>query len=46
MDTVTNWGDAVLRLAGFAPPDREPDHVCATDPQMSVKTIARIPGAV
>jgi uncharacterized protein len=29
---VTQWGDAVLRLAGFAPPDREPDHICATDP--------------
>jgi uncharacterized protein len=29
---VTHWGDAVLRLAGLAPPEREPDHVCATDP--------------
>lgn len=29
---VTHWGDAMLRLAGFAPPDREPDHVCAANP--------------
>lgn len=29
---VTEWGDAVLRLAGFASPEREPDHVCAAEP--------------
>jgi uncharacterized protein YqjF (DUF2071 family) len=29
---VTHWGDAVLRLAGFPPPEREPDHICATEP--------------
>jgi uncharacterized protein len=29
---VTAWGDAPLWLAGFAPPGREPDHVCAADP--------------
>jgi uncharacterized protein YqjF (DUF2071 family) len=29
---VTHWGDAVLRLAGFAPPEREPDHACAAEP--------------
>jgi uncharacterized protein YqjF (DUF2071 family) len=28
---VTNWGDAVLRLARLAPPEREPDHVCAAN---------------
>jgi uncharacterized protein YqjF (DUF2071 family) len=28
---VTHWGDAMLRLAGFAAPNREPDHVCAAD---------------
>jgi uncharacterized protein YqjF (DUF2071 family) len=28
---VTHWGDAMLRLAGFAPPEREPDHACAAD---------------
>jgi uncharacterized protein YqjF (DUF2071 family) len=26
---VTNWGDAVLHLAGFASPQRPPDHACA-----------------
>jgi uncharacterized protein len=30
---VIHWGDAMLRLAGFASPEREPDHVCATEPQ-------------
>ena len=29
---VTHWGDAVLRLAGFASPERDPDHACAADP--------------
>ena len=28
---VTEWGDAVLRLAGLAPPERQPDHVCAAN---------------
>jgi uncharacterized protein YqjF (DUF2071 family) len=28
---VTHWGDAVLRLAGFAAPERQPDHVCAAN---------------
>jgi uncharacterized protein len=30
---VVHWGDATLRLAGFAAPEREPDHICAADPQ-------------
>ena len=30
---VTHWGDSVLRLAGFVPPGREPDHSCAAGPQ-------------
>ena len=29
---VTHWDDAMLRLAGFAPPDREPEHICAAEP--------------
>lgn len=29
---VAQWGDAMLRLAGFEAPGREPDHVCAAEP--------------
>jgi uncharacterized protein len=28
---VTHWGDSVLRLAGLAPPERQPEHVCAAN---------------
>jgi hypothetical protein len=28
---VTHWGDSVLRLAGLAAPERQPDHVCAAN---------------
>ena len=31
-EEVTHWGDAPLRLAGLAPPGRQPEHVCATGP--------------
>lgn len=29
---VAEWSDAPLRQAGFAPPWRDPDHVCAAEP--------------
>jgi uncharacterized protein len=28
---VTAWGDAVLELAGFEPPGRDPDHQCVAE---------------
>lgn len=36
---VTQWGDAPLRLAGFAGPGREPEHMCAAD-TVSVEVFA------
>ena len=36
---LTAWGDAPLRLAGFAPPAREPDHMCVAEP-VSVEVFA------
>jgi uncharacterized protein YqjF (DUF2071 family) len=29
---VSTWGAATFPLAGFTPPDRDPDHVCMADP--------------
>jgi uncharacterized protein len=28
---LTDWGDAPLRLAGFEPPGREPEHICGAN---------------
>ncbi len=36
---VAQWGDGVMRLAGFAAPGRDPDHVCAAEP-VDVETFA------
>jgi hypothetical protein len=36
---VTAWSDAPIRQAGFAPPLRDPDHVCAAEP-VEVETFA------
>ncbi len=36
---VFQWGDVPLRLAGFDPAGRAPDHLCVTDPQ-DVETFA------
>jgi uncharacterized protein len=36
---VFEWGEAALRLAGFDPKSRAPDHLCVTDP-LDVETFA------